>query len=77
MRSSSTCISKLIVILVMLGYDEVKNISELWIDSYTCTELKNSPSVYFVFVNNFNPYLKIEGLHYFQLICNLFFSTRM
>ena len=24
MRSSSTCITKLIVILVMLGYDEVK-----------------------------------------------------
>ena len=31
--------------------------------------------MYFVFVNNFNPYLKIEGLQYFQLICNLFFPT--
>ena len=28
--------------------------------------------MYFVFVNNFNLYLKIEGLQYFQLICNLF-----
>ena len=28
--------------------------------------------MYFVSVNNFKPYLKIEGLHYFQLIYNLF-----
>ena len=26
--------------------------------------------MYFVFVNNFNPYPKIAGLHYCQLICN-------
>ena len=29
--------------------------------------------MYLVFVNNFNPYPVIEGLQYFQLICNLFF----
>ena len=26
--------------------------------------------MYFAFVNNFNPYLKIAVLHYFQLTCN-------
>ena len=37
--------------------------------------MKNSTFICFVLSSYFNPCLKIEGLQYFQLICNLFIPT--